>query len=98
LGVVHELSHVIQIYKTIVGHFKHSTFATEKLKLYQNQMGSPQLKVKQDVSMRWKSKSILMERHFQIKAPLSAAITSLPRAPNGLTAVEWELIEGCNHF
>ncbi|XP_008182397.1 zinc finger BED domain-containing protein 1-like [Acyrthosiphon pisum] len=90
-----ELSHVIQTCKTIVGHFKHSTSATEKLKMYQNQMGLPQLKVKQDVSTRWNSKLILMERLLQIKDPLSAAINSLPRAPNGLTALEWELIEDC---
>lgn len=90
-----ELSQILQTCKTIVGHFKHSTSATEKLKMYQNQMGLPQLKVKQDVSTRWNSKLILMERLLQIKAPLSAAITSLPRAPNGLTAVEWELIEDC---
>jgi len=32
-----ELSQVIQTCKTIVGHFKHSTSATEKLKMYQNQ-------------------------------------------------------------
>lgn len=58
-------------------------------------MGLPQLVVKQDVSTRWNSKLILMGRLLQIKAPLSAAITSFPRAPNCLTAVEWELIEDC---
>lgn len=31
-----ELSQVLQTCKIIVGHFKHSTFATEKLKMYQN--------------------------------------------------------------
>jgi len=36
-----------------------------------------------------------MKRLLEIKAPLSATLTSLPRAPNGLTAVEWELIEDC---
>lgn len=81
------LNQVIQTCKTIVGHFKHSTSATEKLKMYQNQMGVPQLKVKQDVSTRWNSKLILMKRLLQIKAPLSAAVTSLPRAPNGLTGL-----------
>lgn len=64
-----ELSQVLQTCKTIVGHFKHSTFVTEKLKMYQNQMVPPQLKVKQDVSTRWNSKLILMERLLQIKAP-----------------------------
>jgi len=90
-----ELSQVIKSCKIIVGHFKHSTFANEKLKNYQIQMGLPQLKVKQDVSTRWNSSLIMMEKLFEIKAPLSAALTTLPRAPNGLTAIEWELIEDC---
>ncbi|XP_008188682.1 zinc finger BED domain-containing protein 1-like [Acyrthosiphon pisum] len=76
-------------------YFKHSTFANEKLKNYEIQMGLPQLKVKQDVPTRWNSSLIMMERLLEIRAPLSAALTSLPRAPNGLTAIEWELIEDC---
>ncbi|XP_060874403.1 E3 SUMO-protein ligase ZBED1-like [Metopolophium dirhodum] len=90
-----ELSQVLKSCKIIVGHFKHSTFANEKLKNYQIQMGLPQLKVKQDVPTRWNWSLIMMERLLEIKAPLSAALTSLPRAPNGLTAIEWELIEDC---
>jgi len=58
-------------------------------------MGLPQLKVKQDVSTRWNSSLTMMKRLLEIKAPLSAALTSLPRAPNGLTVVEWKLIEDC---
>ncbi|KAL4098170.1 hypothetical protein QTP88_022820 [Uroleucon formosanum] len=37
----------------------------------------------------------MLERLIQIKAPLSAAITFLPRTPNFLTALEWELISDC---
>lgn len=37
----------------------------------------------------------MLERLIQIKAPLSAAITFLPRAPDFLTGLEWELISDC---
>jgi len=58
-------------------------------------MNVPELKVKQDVSTRWNSSLIMLKRLIQIKAPLSAAITFLPRAPNFSTALEWELISDC---
>lgn len=68
-----------------MGHFKHSNLATEKLKEFQKQMGLPELKVKQDVSTRWNSSLNMIERLIQIKNPLSAAMSSLRRAPNCLT-------------
>lgn len=58
-------------------------------------MNFPELKIKQDVSTRWNSNLIMLERLIQIKVPLSAAITFLPRAPDFLTALEWELISDC---
>jgi len=50
-----EFLRVLKICRAIVGHFKHSNIATEKLKEFQKQMGLPELKVKQDVSTRWNS-------------------------------------------
>lgn len=35
----------------------------------------------------------MIERQIEIKNPISAAISSLRRAPNGLTATEWDLME-----
>lgn len=90
-----ELLNVIKKCRALVGHFKHSVFASTKLKEIQNQMNLPDLKVKQDVPTRWNSSLLMLERLIQIKAPLSAAITFLPRAPNFLTALEWELISDC---
>lgn len=58
-------------------------------------MGLPELKVKQDVSTRWNSSLIIIERLIQIKNPLSAAMSSLRRAPNCLTANEWDVITDC---
>lgn len=79
----------------MVGHFKHSVFASTKLKEIQNQMSLPEFKIKQDVITRWNSSLIMLERLIQINAPLSAAVTFLPRAPDILTALEWELISDC---
>lgn len=78
-----------------MGHFKHSNLATEKLKEFQKQMGLPELKVKQDVSTRWNSSLNMIERLIQIKNPLSAAMSSLRRAPNCLTSNEWDIITDC---
>jgi len=83
-----ELLNVLKKCRALVGHFKHSVSASTKLKEIQNQMNVPELKVKQDVSTRWNSSLIMLERLIQIKAPLSAAITFLPHAPNFLTALE----------
>lgn len=45
-------------------------------------MNLPPLKVKQDVPARWNSSFIMMERLVNIKAPLSATMSTLPQAPN----------------
>lgn len=86
---------VLQLIKrcrALVAHFKHSVVACEKLKSMQKQMGTPELKVKQGVSTRWNSSLIMVERLLAIKDPLSAAITSLPRAPEFITATEWDML------
>lgn len=69
-----EFLDVLKKCRTLVGHFKHSVSASEKLRQLQIQMGLSQLKVKQDVTTRWNSSLHMMERLIEIKAPLSAAI------------------------
>lgn len=63
-----ELLQVLKTCRAIVGHFKHSSSATEKLREFQKQMGLPELKVKQDVSTRWNSCLIMVERLIEIKS------------------------------
>ncbi|KAL4092433.1 hypothetical protein QTP88_026934 [Uroleucon formosanum] len=90
-----EFLQVLKTCRAIVENFKHSSFARNKLQEFQKQMGLPELKVKQDVNTRWNSSLIMIERLIKIKDPLSAAISSLRRAPNGLTAIEWDIIADC---
>jgi hypothetical protein len=47
-----DINQILKKCRTIVGHFKHSSNATEKLKDFQLQMNLPLLKVKQDVATR----------------------------------------------
>jgi len=51
-------------------------------------MNLPLLKVKQDVSTRWNSSLTMIERLLTIKIPLTASMSSLPRAPNCLKPFE----------
>ncbi|KAL4141795.1 hypothetical protein QTP88_004363 [Uroleucon formosanum] len=97
-NIANKIITVVSDNGTIVGHFKHSSNATEKLKDFQLQMNLPPLKVKQDVPTRWNSSFIMMERLVNIKAPLSATMSTLPRAPNYLNASEWEIILDCTHI
>ncbi|KAL4123358.1 hypothetical protein QTP88_015554 [Uroleucon formosanum] len=83
---------------TIVGHFKHSSYANGKLREFQLQMNLPILKVKQDIVTQWNSSLIMIERLIDIKTPLSATMSSLPRAPDYLNASEWEIILDCIHI
>lgn len=61
-------------------------------------MNLPPLKVKQDVPTRWNSDLIMKERLVNIKAPLSATMSTLARAPNYLNASEWKIIEDCTNI
>lgn len=78
--------------KAIVGHFKHSVTACEKLKTMQLQMKLPELKLIQDVSTRWNSTLHMIERLLLLREPLSAVVSSLPTGPPFLSATEWEML------
>lgn len=93
-----DINQILKKCRTIVGHFKHNSNATEKLKDFQLQMNLSPLKVKQDVPTRWNSSLIMMERLVNIKAPLSATMSTLPQAPNYLNESEWEIILDSTHI
>lgn len=90
-----DVHQILKKCRAIVGHYKHSSLATGKLRDLQSQMNLPLLKVKQDVSTRWNSSLTMIERLLTIKIPLTASMSSLPRAPDCLNASEWEVISDC---
>lgn len=90
-----EFSVILQKCRHIVGHFKHSALAVEKLSKMQQQINTPQLKVKQDIATRWNSTYIMLHRLIDIKVPIAAVMSSLPGAPQMLSADEWLAIEDC---
>lgn len=81
--------------RNLVAHFKHSVLSSNKLREVQNQMNLPVLKVKQDVSTRWNSTLIMMERLVLLKPSLVVALSNLPSIPECLDASEWEIICDC---
>ncbi|XP_049821706.1 E3 SUMO-protein ligase ZBED1-like [Aethina tumida] len=90
-----ELCTILDKCRRIVGHFKHRAQAVEKLTRMQLQMGLHVLKIKQDVATRWSSTYIMIKRLVEIKAPLTAVLSSLPKASQMLSAEEWLAIEDC---
>lgn len=95
LGENKQLAIILQKCKNIVSHFKHSALSAEKLANMQTQMNTPQLKIKQDVATRWNSTYTMLQRLIEIKAPITAVMSSLPKAPQMLCADEWLAIEDC---
>lgn len=95
LSSIEKLGIIIKKCRALVGHFKHSVVASEKLKEVQQQMGLLTLKVKQDVATSWHSCFIMIDRLVQIKDALRVAVTDLQKTPEFLTADEWQMLEEC---
>ncbi|KAJ8896266.1 hypothetical protein PR048_001610 [Dryococelus australis] len=76
-----DLAPILKKCRALVSHFKSSSTVTEKLRNMQRQIGARELKLKQDVSTRWNSCLLMLERLLVVKESLSAAISSLPHTP-----------------
>ena len=55
-------------------------------------MNLTKLKVKRDVTTRWTSALIILERHVEIKSFLSTVLFSFPQIPEFLDGEEWDVI------
>jgi len=79
--------------RSIVTYLKKSEVANRKLAEKLTQLGASKLKLKQDVSTRWNSSLLMLERLVELKEPLTYAMLSLKDGPVMLNAQEWEVIE-----
>lgn len=87
------LNDLLKKCRSIVTYFKKSEVANRKLAEKLTQLGALKLKLKQDVSTRWNSSLLMLERLVELKEPLTYAMLSLKDGPVMLNAQEWEVIE-----
>lgn len=86
------LMKIIKLCRSIVGHFKHSEVSTRLLREKQEQLNSPKLKLKQDITIRWNSTLMMLERLIAVKESLTLVSIALPRCPNMPTNEQWQVI------
>nr|XP_055044282.1 zinc finger BED domain-containing protein 4-like [Misgurnus anguillicaudatus] len=82
--------------KAIVEYMHRSTVAAEKLKATQQQMGLPELKLKQDCPTRWNSTFDMLQRFLANKDAIITTLALVNARLETLTQDEWkELEEAC---
>ncbi|XP_048010537.1 zinc finger BED domain-containing protein 4-like [Megalobrama amblycephala] len=74
-----------------------STTAKERLAQVQEQMGRPVLKLIIEVDTRWNSTYNMLERLYQVREPVGAALACLRTDITPLTALEYEAIQDALH-
>lgn len=79
--------------KAIVTFFKMSTLASDKLRAAQRQLNKAELKLIQEVPTRWNSAYNMLQRICVVKAELTLALNECERAPLGINAGEYLIIQ-----
>ncbi|CAM4272879.1 unnamed protein product [Leuciscus chuanchicus] len=70
-----------------------STTAKERLTQVQEQTGRPGLKMITEVDTRWNSTCNMLDRLYQLREPVGAALTSLKTDVTPPTALEYEAVQ-----
>ncbi|XP_051811807.1 zinc finger BED domain-containing protein 4-like [Acanthochromis polyacanthus] len=83
--------------KQIVTYFRTSTTAKEKLGQVQLQMGSPVKKLINEVSTRWNSTYLMLERMVELKESMMVSLASLNSEIPPLTTQDFETIQETLH-
>lgn len=73
----------------IVGHYKHSPKAQERLNCYQKKMGRSPLHVVQDVETRWNSECAMLSRLLELREAVTVDLASEAGPIEGFTGTEW---------
>lgn len=87
-----EISGTRERVRSIVGHFKRSPQAAEKLKAFQEQLGlTPSLVLIQEVITRWNSTYEMFQRILDLKVPVISTIAEI-NFEDVLTVEDWQII------
>ncbi|CAJ0921704.1 unnamed protein product [Ranitomeya imitator] len=78
--------------KSIVEFFHKSTIATEKLKSTQQQMGMPELRLKQDCVTRWNSTYYMLKQVLESKDAVISTLAIIFATIDTLNQEEWEVV------
>lgn len=84
-----EIAELLNKIKGTVWHFKQSNVAWEKMKRYQEQVGTTAKRPLQEVQTRWNSTYYMLMRCVEIKELLNSAMVNLGMSP--ISSYEWEL-------
>ncbi|KAL4009459.1 hypothetical protein ACER0C_003311 [Sarotherodon galilaeus] len=79
--------------KAIVEFFHTSTTATHKLKSTQQQMGMPELKLKQECITRWNSTFHMLKRILESKDAVISTLAVINAPVDPLSHEEWEVLQ-----
>lgn len=88
-GAVPELQDMLSRARAIVGHYKRSSSARNKLKQLQKQLSFPIHELIQDVDTRWNSEYLMLCRLEEQREPVSADLVTCN--VENLTNAEWRL-------
>ncbi|CAF4893692.1 unnamed protein product [Pieris macdunnoughi] len=87
------LDQILKKCKLIVTFFKMSTLASDKLRAIQRELNKAELRVIQEVPTRWNSAYHMLQRLVTMKTELTLALNECNRAPPGVNADEYLIIQ-----
>ncbi|XP_051953602.1 zinc finger BED domain-containing protein 4-like [Xyrauchen texanus] len=87
------INEIRQKARKIVGLFRSSCKAKDKLVEMQSLMGRPSLKMIQEVETRWNSTFDMLQRLYEQREPVAAALANLNSDTAPLTSLEYDIIQ-----
>ncbi|KAK0139038.1 Zinc finger BED domain-containing protein 1 [Merluccius polli] len=81
--------------RKLVGFFRSSTTAKEKLTQVQLHLGMAKLKLMQEVETRWNSTYLMLQRLVELREPVGAALAGLQHDMPMITSDEFSIVGGC---
>ncbi|XP_054288071.1 E3 SUMO-protein ligase ZBED1-like [Macrosteles quadrilineatus] len=79
--------------RSIVGHYKRSSSAQQRLHSYQKNLGKKEVELVQDCETRWNSEYQMLSRLVQQKEAISGELISSRSNINNLSMTEWKMAE-----